>query len=115
LLLVVPQLVEIRQQLVAQAHMVANGLQSLVAKHPGLLLGGAGASVVAHEGKQAARLVPGNCQFLVRVAAKPGTSGPLNGMPDSARFRLQWMLVRRWCQLLKLSPVHTAVKRLEPV
>ena len=46
---------------------------------------------------------------------KPGTSGPLNGMPDSARLSVPGMHRRRWCQLLQLSPVHSAVQRLEPV
>ena len=77
LLLGIPQLVQVGQQLVAQAHIVANDLQCLGPKHPGLLLGCARAGVVAQKGEQAAGLVPGDGEVFVGMAAKAGHIGPI--------------------------------------
>ena len=44
----------------------------------------------------------------VGTSAKPPMSAPTNEKPDRPRFENMGMLIRRWAQLLTLSPDHTA-------
>ena len=87
----------------------------VVLQNPGFLSYGVLHAVIAQQREEAVSLVPSLHQLGLGIITKTGYIGSPNGTPLRLRFSAMGILWRRWCQLEKLSPIHTPQRAPIPV